>query len=116
LTVQRAFPEGEKKMKIHLTLNSNNFKKLKDNMWECGWWQVADDQAQQLIGHEIFFHKKRLEPSFYGGTIKGYRVDEEGQNQGKTVFMFEYSQECRNIVTDRSGWSKEMKIISELDQ
>ena len=51
-------------MKIHLTLSSNNFKKLKDNMWECGWWQVAEKQAQELIGHEIYFHKKRSEPSF----------------------------------------------------
>ena len=103
-------------MKIHLTLSSNNFKKLKDNMWECGWWQVAEKQAQELIGHEIYFHKKRSEPSFYGGTIKGYRVDEEGQCRGKTIFMFEYGKECRNITTDRTGWSKEMKIIPGLDQ
>lgn len=103
-------------MKIHLTLSSNNFKKLKDNMWECGWWCVDENQAEQLIGHEIYFHKKRMEPSFYGGTIRGYRVDEEGQYQGKTIFKFEYAQECRNITTDRTGWSKEMKIIPELDQ
>lgn len=103
-------------MEIHLTLSSNNFKKLKDNTWECGWWWVNENQAQQLIGHEIYFHKKRLEPSFYGGTIKGYRVDKEGPYQGKTIFQFEYSQACRNIITNRTGWSKEMKIIPALDQ
>ena len=103
-------------MEIHLTLSSNNFKKLKDNTWECGWWQVAEDKAEQLIGHEIYFHKKRTEPSFYGGTIKGYRVDEEGKCKGKTIFTFEYDKECRNVTTGRLGWSKEMKIIPKLDQ
>ena len=104
-------------MKIHLTLSSNNFKKLEDDTWECGWWSVDETKAEQLIGHEIYFHKKRTEPSFYGGTIRSYRVDDhEGQYQGKTIFRFEYSQECRNILAGRTGWSKEMKIIPELDQ
>jgi len=49
---------------------------------ESGWWKLKGDKAQELVGSEIYFHKKRLEPSFYGGTIVGYRVEQEGLHQG----------------------------------
>jgi hypothetical protein len=98
-------------MKIHLVERLNNFTKLKDKVWECGWWKLNENKAQKLVGGEIYFHKSRQEPSFYGGTILGFRVEQEGQYQGRIVFQFQYGQAFRNIRTDRSGWSLEMKII-----
>jgi hypothetical protein len=100
-------------MKVHLLEPVNNFIKLRDNIWECGWWKLEENKVQELIGSEIFFHKKRLEPSFYGGTIKGYRVEQEGPYQGRIVFEFEFQPACRNIKTDGTGWSMEMKIVAE---
>ena len=61
-------------MNIHLVEPLNHFVKLQDNVWESGWWQLDEGQAKKLVGGEIYFHKKRQEPSFYGGTILGYRV------------------------------------------
>jgi hypothetical protein len=107
-------PLKEGKMNIHLVEPLNNFVKLQDNVWESGAWGLDESQAQKLVGGEIYFHKKRQEPSFYGGKIVGYRVHPEGEYQGKIVFQLRHSQTCRNVSTNKSGWNKNMKIV-EID-
>jgi hypothetical protein len=102
-------------MNIHLIQAANNFVKLPDNAWESGPWQLNEIQAEKLAGGEIYFHKKRTEPSFYGGTILGYRVDQDGESQGGIIFKLQYSPSCRNVSTDKTGWSKGAKI-TELEQ
>jgi hypothetical protein len=98
-------------MNIHLVESSNHFVKLQDNVWESGWWTLDESKAKRLVGGEIYFHRKRQEPSFYGGTIIGYRINQEGENQGRIVFKLQHSLSCRNVSTDKSGWIKNMKII-----
>lgn len=98
-------------MNIHLVQPLNHFVKLKDNLWESGSWGVEHSQAEKLVGGEIYFHKKRQEPSFYGGTITGYWVHQTGENLGKVVFQLRYSAACRDIRTSKSGWSKDVKIV-----
>ena len=102
-------PEGGN-LNIHLVEPLNHFVKLQDNVWESGSWGLDDSQAKKLVGGKIYFHKKRREPSFYGGTILGYRVHQDGEYQGKIVFQLQHSQSCRNVSTDKSGWNKVMKI------
>jgi hypothetical protein len=99
-------------MNIHLIEQLNNFVKLQDDTWESGWWNIDESKVKKLIGGDIYFHKKQQEPSFYGGTITGYRIEQEGQYEGKIVFRLEYNAACRNVKTDKTGWSKKMKIIS----
>jgi len=98
-------------MNIHLIEKFNNFVKLQDNTWESGWWSIDESKAKKLVGGEIYFHKKQLEPSFYGGTITGYRIEQDGQYEGKIIFKLQYSETGRNVKTDKHGWSKKMKII-----
>ena len=98
-------------MNIHLIEHLNNFAKLSDNVWESGWWTLDENKAQKLVGGEIFFHKKKQEPSFYGGTILGYRVEQDGQYEGKIIFKLQHKKSCRDVRTDKAGWSTEMKII-----
>lgn len=100
-------------MPIHVLERTNNFVKLGDNIWECGWWKLGEDRVQDLIGSEIYFHKKKLESSFYGGTIRSYRIEPEGPHQGQIVFQFEFQQVCRNIKTDGKGWALESKIVTK---
>lgn len=100
-------------MKIHLIEHSNNFNKLHDDVWESGWWRLTEAKALELVGCEVYFHRKRTEPSFYGGVIQGYRVEPEGEFEGRIILEFEYSLACRNIKTDKYGWSKDIKIIEE---
>lgn len=111
----RSPAKEDEDMNIHLVESLNNFVKLQEKVWESGSWPLDEDQAKKLIGGEIYFHKKRQEPSFYGGTILGYRVHQEGEDQGKIVFKLQYSPSCRNVRTDKSGWKKAMKI-TELEQ
>ena len=90
----------------------NNFVKLPDSKWESGWWNIEESKAKKLVGGEIYFHKKQQEPSFFGGSITGYRIDQDAQYQGKIIFTLQYNAACRNVKTDKHGWSKKMKIIS----
>ncbi len=98
-------------MNIHLVENMNNFKRLQDKTWESGWWLLDESVAKKLVGGEIYFHKKQQEPSFYGGTIIGYRIEQDGEFQGRIVFNLRHCVTCRNVRTDKHGWSKDMKII-----
>jgi hypothetical protein len=97
-------------MNIHLIESANHFVKLQENLWESGSWRLDESQAKKLVGGEIYFHKKRQEPSFYGGTILGYRVHPDGEYQGKIVFQLQHRLSCRNVSTSKSGWSKDVKI------
>ncbi len=99
-------------MDIHIVEPLNNFVKLQDKGWESGWWNLDEDKAKELVGGEIYFHKKQQEPSFFGGTIMGYRIEQDIQYQGRIVFTFKYNAACRDVKTDKHGWSKKMKIIS----
>jgi hypothetical protein len=101
---------GEERMNIHLVEPLNHFVKIEDNVWESGWWNLDESEAKKLVGGEIYFHKKRQEPSFYGGTILGYRINDGGEYQGRVIFKLKYSQACRNIRTTKSGWTKDVKI------
>ena len=97
-------------MNIHIVEIKNNFVKLSSDEWESGWWPLEESKAQKLIGGDIFFHKTRMEPSYYGGRILGYRVEEGEDNRGMIIFKLKYSKACRNIRTERTGWSKAIKI------
>ena len=98
-------------MNIHVIEKLNNFVKLPDDKWESGGWNIDERKAQKLVGGVIYFHKKRFEPSFFGGSIVDCRVDQSPQYQGKVIFTFQFKANCRNVNTDNHGWSKRMKII-----
>lgn len=100
-------------MNIHLVEQLNSFFKMDGDIWESGWWSINEDKARELVGGNIYFHKSQQEPSFYGGMITGYRLQPDGQHQGRVVFKLKYIEKCRNVRTGRSGWSKKMKIIDE---
>jgi hypothetical protein len=99
-------------MNVHLLDKMSNFKKLDDNDWESGWWKLDEGVVKKLVGGEIYFHKTRQAPSFYGGIITGYRIEQEGQYQGMIVFRLKHSLSCRNVKTGTGGWSHNIKIIN----
>lgn len=98
-------------MNIHIIELSNNFVKLPQDKWESGLKGFDENKAKKLIGGEIYFHRKRDEPSFFGGSITGYRADQDEENKVKIVFTFEYHDTCRNVLTDKLGWSKNIKCV-----
>jgi hypothetical protein len=102
--------KGRNRMNIHIIEPLNNFVKLAEDRWESGSCSVDESNAKKLVGGEIYFHKKRLEPSFFGGSITDYRINQDAQNQEKIVFTLQYNATCRNVKTDKYGWSKKMKL------
>ncbi|MEN6466629.1 MAG: hypothetical protein ABFD62_15750 [Syntrophaceae bacterium] len=98
-------------MEIHLVENLNNFVRLKENLWESGWWVLQETEAAKLVGGKIYFHKEQQQRSFYGGNITGYRVVQDGEHKGLVVFEFKHNKDCRDVKTDKGGWVKKMKII-----
>jgi len=51
------------------------------------------------------------DPSFFGGKIIGVEIVHEGPYQGRVLFRFTYSANCRGVKTGRSGRAQEMKIV-----
>jgi len=97
--------------KIHLIEKLNYIKFLNDHEWESGWWAIPEQTAKALIGGLIFFHEEQKKPSHFGGKILDYRIETDGEYEGRILFRFESLQECKNVKTSSDGWSFEKKII-----
>lgn len=98
---------------IHLIEDLGNMKMLNkaNSEWESGWWAVAPETAEKLIGGNIYFHKKQAEPSFFGGLILGYRIETTGEWAGRVIFQFKTGLEFKGIKAGSSGWGMEKKIV-----
>jgi hypothetical protein len=78
--------------------------------WESGDWVVAAETAERLVGHSIYLHETRAAASYFGGKILSFRVVEDGDAAGRTVFRFRFDAAHRGVTTSRGGWAQEMKI------
>jgi hypothetical protein len=96
---------------IHLIERLNNITNLINDVWESGWWKISDSKAQELKGGNIYFHKKKNEPSFFGGKILGYRIEQDGTFKGRVVFKFLSGPEYKGVKTEMAGWANEKKMI-----
>lgn len=97
---------------IHLIARNDKIIKVSDQVWESGDWALPEAKAKSLRGGSILFHKKRSEPSYFGGLILSYRLQEKGQKKGAVIFTFEYRADHR-LVLGQGGWNKDMKIVLE---
>ena len=96
---------------IHLIEREVRLIRLADQVWESGYWSLPVARAKQLVGGSIFFHKTPRAPSFFGGLILKYHIQDNGQGKGLLVFTFKYQSDHRSVLTDGRGWSQEMKIV-----
>ncbi|MBS0174767.1 MAG: hypothetical protein JSR64_12085 [Nitrospira sp.] len=99
--------------KIHLIERENNIWLINKEHaeWESGWWVVAPNTAEQLIGGHIYFHKTQAKPSFFGGTIISYRIEAEGEWSGRVVFKFCAGPEFKDVKAGSTGWGMEKKVV-----
>jgi hypothetical protein len=99
--------------RIHLIEKLSLFRKIAGNVHESGYWEVAPQIADELVGGDIYFHRKQKEPSFFGGKILGYRIHDEDDEypRGRIIFRFEAARSHRGVLAGGSGWSYEKKII-----
>lgn len=82
-------------------------------IWTSGYWSLAAKTAEGLIGGMIYFHKAQVKPSFLGGEIVGYRVEESGEWKGRIVFRFREESSARGVKTGKEGWAMVMKLCGE---
>lgn len=102
-----------KSKRIHLIERDNRITRLEAlgaHVWESGYWLLPEPKAKSLLGGSILFHKKRNDPSYFGGIILNYRLHDKGQLKGRVIFTFEYRADHRMVLADR-GWSKDIKIV-----
>lgn len=98
---------------IHLIERLNNISRIdRDrNEWESGYWVLSEETAQRLVGGGLYLHKGQFEPSHFGGTILGYRVQKGGDLDGRVIFRFQASMGHKGLKTDRDGWGNEKKVV-----
>lgn len=106
----------ERNMDIHLIERDNRFmcndRSTQD--WDSGFWRIDTSDAATLVGGNIYFHEKQATPSFFGGVITGYKVEQKGEWKGRIVFRFTASEDHKDVETAREGWVREKKIVRGL--
>jgi hypothetical protein len=100
-----------KRKRIHVIERDNRMIRLDGDLWESGYCVVPASTAKQLVGGSLLFHKKQKEPSFFGGVIMKYRVQDKGAYTGRVIFTFQYQPDHRGVVAEAGRWSQEMKIV-----
>jgi hypothetical protein len=98
---------------IHLIEKENLISRVSGSQteYESGYWALSEQDARDLVGAHIYFHERQIEPSFYGGLIIGFRVQQTEPYTGRVVFRFEPKSECRGVRAGRAGWQYEKKIL-----
>lgn len=98
--------------RIHLIERLGKIRKIEGRLHESGLWDVTPQTADELVGGDIYFHKKQKELSFFGGKILSYRIHEEDDEyRGRVIFNFESSSDHKNFSSGEGGWSNEKKIV-----
>jgi hypothetical protein len=102
--------------RIHLVEKGN--LKLRKSLgptsieWESGyWWRIGQANANALKGGDIYFHKSQSAPSHEGGKIIDYRIEDQGQYNGRYVFIYCPAADHIGVRTGQKNWSRFKKII-----
>ncbi len=100
-------------MQIHLIEKEKRFTCIckTSKSWESGFWKVSIKVAEGLIGGDIFLHTAQVMPSYFGGKITGYHIQDSGAWQGRVIFHFTATSEHKSVKTSKSGWGMEKKIV-----
>ncbi len=96
---------------IHLIENDGRFVPIQGHVYESGYWAISRSTANRLVGGMIYFHAKKSTPSYFGGKVLSWRIQEEGEYSGRVVFRFEASPACKGVSAGKDGWGQEKKIV-----
>lgn len=78
--------------------------------YESGFWKVGHRTAGELVGRDIYFHKKRVGPSFFGGRILSFRIQPDGKYADRVIFRFHAMPSHQGLTTGSDGWGMEKRI------
>ncbi len=94
------------KPRIHFIENFGNVWPLPNSKeWESGyWWRVGRANADALIGGHLYLHSAQTASSHHGGIITGYRIQHDGEFEGRYVFRFRPTNQHIGVMAEGS-WS-----------
>ena len=97
---------------IHLIEHMGHVRSIDSSggKYESEWWAIPPDTADKLIGGRIYLHKAQDKPSFFGGTITGYRVETEGLWIGRIFFAFTRVLAGKGVLS-RGNWVYEKNYV-----
>lgn len=80
--------------------------------FKSGYWDLTPAQAKSALGAHIYFHERKVAPSFFGGIITDYEIKPDDPWKGRIIFTLKQSRESKEVRTERQGWSMVMKIVN----
>lgn len=101
---------------VHFVERLNNVRPLQgsEGEWESGYWVIADDTAQRLVGGDLYLHSGQSDASHFGGKILSFRVHCDPANlaiDGRIVFRIKPTLGHKGVQTAREGWGNEKKLV-----
>lgn len=101
---------------VHFVERLNNVRPLAgtDGEWESGYWVIAVDTAQRLVGGDLYLHSGQNDASHFGGSILSFRVHRDPsapEIDGRIVFRIKPTPEHKRVKTGREGWGNEKKLV-----
>ena len=71
------------------------------------WMKV---KRKNSLAVKFIFIKSDKSRLFMVAPYLGIELSKKNRTEGRIVFKLQYRHTCRDIRTDKVGWSKEMKI------
>ncbi|WPZ15752.1 hypothetical protein T8J41_08115 [Nitratireductor rhodophyticola] len=67
-----------------------NMSILEWPVYESGFWNVKPEDAEQLEGGRVYFHRKKRDASYIGGKVLDWRIENtDSPRSERVVFTFE---------------------------
>ena len=80
---------------------------------ETGYWAVSEATAQELVGKNIYLHRKQASPSWHGGVIKSFRI-EPYEEKDRIVFIYQPALAQKGVTASSTSWGPYVeKLITE---
>ena len=85
--------------RIHLICrNRDGISPISFPTFESRAWDIPEQDAVDLIGGMIHFHETKSEPSYFGGLVRSFRIEQiDAAHSKRVVFVLESVAEARKV-------------------
>ena len=76
-----------------------NLTCIKMPRFESGYWDISESDAAAIVGGMIYLHQTKNEPSYMGGVVESFRVEERPElaHAKRIVFVLESTKEGKGV-------------------
>lgn len=69
-------------------VDSNGIKGLGDNQYSSEAWDIPIEDAEKLVGGNVYFHTTKNDKSYFGGVVTKYEVMEIDAAHTKRIKIY----------------------------